>query len=79
MPDHRARAGSRQGAPDLITHHIQAVQAIVHDYTKLDSLTIASELCRRLRKVADDYLLHVNRDRPEHLEAIMAPSIVPGD
>jgi len=45
----------------------------------LASLTIASELCRRLRKVADDYLLHVNRDRPEHLEAIMAPSIVPGD
>jgi HPt (histidine-containing phosphotransfer) domain-containing protein len=64
---------------DLITHHVQAVQAIVHDHTRLDSLTIASELSRRLRKVADDYLLHVNRDRPEHLEAIMAPSIVPGD
>jgi HPt (histidine-containing phosphotransfer) domain-containing protein len=65
--------------PDLITHHIQAVQAIVRDHTKLDSLTIASELSRRLHKVADDYLLYVNRDRPEHLEAIMAPSIVPGD
>jgi HPt (histidine-containing phosphotransfer) domain-containing protein len=65
--------------PDLITHHIQAVQAIVHDHTRLDSITIASELSRRLRRVADDYLLHVNRDRPEHLEAIMAPSIVPGD
>jgi chemotaxis protein histidine kinase CheA len=65
--------------PDLITHHVQAVQAIVHDHTKLDSLTIAGELARRLRKVADDYLLHVNRDRPEHLEAILAPSIVPAD
>ena len=65
--------------PDLITHHVQAVQAIVHDHTRLDSLTIAGELARRLRKVADDYLLQVNRDRPEHLEAIMAPSIVPGD
>jgi len=64
---------------DLITHHVQAVQAIVHDHTRLDSLTIAGELARRLRKVADDYLLQVNRDRPEHLEAIMAPSIVPGD
>jgi hypothetical protein len=58
---------------------VQAVQAIVHDHTRLDSLTIAGELARRLRKVADDYLLQVNRDRPEHLEAIMAPSIVPGD
>src|SRR5690349_19379497 len=64
---------------ELITHHIQAVQAIVHDHTKLDSVTIAAELSRRLRKVADDYLVHVNRDRPEHLEAIMAPSIVPAD
>jgi HPt (histidine-containing phosphotransfer) domain-containing protein len=64
---------------DLITHHVQAVQAIVHDHTRLDSLTIAGELARRLRKVADDYLLQVNRDRPAHLEAIMAPSIVPGD
>jgi HPt (histidine-containing phosphotransfer) domain-containing protein len=64
---------------DLITHHVQAVQAIVHDHTRLDSLTIAGELARRLRKVADDYLLQVNRDRPEHLEAIMAPSIVPAD
>jgi HPt (histidine-containing phosphotransfer) domain-containing protein len=64
---------------ELITHHIQAVQAIVHDHTKLDSVTIAAELSRRLRKVADDYLVHVNRDRPDHLEAIMAPSIVPAD
>ncbi|HTO61061.1 MAG TPA: Hpt domain-containing protein [Bradyrhizobium sp.] len=64
---------------DLITHHVQAVQAIVHDHTRLDSLTIAGELARRLRKVADDYLLQVNRDRPEHLDAIMAPSIVPAD
>jgi len=64
---------------DLITHHVRAVQAIVHDHTRLDSLTIAGELARRLRKVADDYLLQVNRDRPEHLEAIMAPSIVPAD
>ncbi len=65
--------------PELITHHVQAIQAIVHDHTKLDSLTIASELSRRLRKVADEYLVHVNRERPDHLEAIMAPSIVPGD
>jgi HPt (histidine-containing phosphotransfer) domain-containing protein len=64
---------------ELITHHVQAVQAIVHGHTRLDSVTIADELSRRLRKVADDYLLQVNRDRPAHLEAIMAPSIVPGD
>ncbi len=64
---------------ELITHHINAIQAIVRDHTRLDTLTVASELSRRLRKVADEYLMHVNRDRPEHLEAVMAPSIVPGD
>jgi hypothetical protein len=64
---------------ELIAHHINAIQAIVRDHTRLDTLTVASELSRRLRKVADEYLMHVNRDRPEHLEAVMAPSIVPGE
>ena len=64
---------------ELIAHHINAIQAIVRDHTRLDTLTVASELSRRLRRVADEYLMHVNRDRPEHLEAVMAPSIVPAD
>jgi HPt (histidine-containing phosphotransfer) domain-containing protein len=64
---------------ELFTHHINAILAIVNDHTKLDSAKVASELSRRLRKVADEYLTHVNRDRPEHLEAILAPSIVPGE
>jgi HPt (histidine-containing phosphotransfer) domain-containing protein len=64
---------------DLIEHHINAIQAIVHENTKLDTVSIASELSRQLRGVADEYLAHANRDRPEHLEAILAPSIAPGD
>jgi HPt (histidine-containing phosphotransfer) domain-containing protein len=68
------------GVPsDLITHHINAIQAIVRERTRLDTASMASELSRNLRGVADEYLLHVNRDRPEHLEAILAPSIVPGE
>ena len=64
---------------DLIAHHINAIQAIVRERTKLDTLAMATELSRQLRGVADEYLTHANRDRPEHLEAILAPSIVPGD
>jgi chemotaxis protein histidine kinase CheA len=64
---------------ELIVYHIKAIQAIVNDHTKLDTATVASELSRKLRGVADEYLVHVNRDRPEHLEAILAPSIVPAD
>jgi chemotaxis protein histidine kinase CheA len=62
---------------ELIVHHINAIKAIVHEHTKLDTVSIAQALSRQLRGVADEYLLHVNRDRPEHLEAILAPSIVP--
>ena len=64
---------------ELIAHHINAIQAIVLERTKLDTISMANELSRRLRGVADEYLAHVNRDRPEHLEAIMAPSIAPAD
>ena len=64
---------------DLIAHHINAIQAIVRERTKLDTVSMASELSRQLRGVADEYLAHANRDRPEHLEAILAPSIVPAD
>jgi HPt (histidine-containing phosphotransfer) domain-containing protein len=64
---------------ELIAHHINAIEAIVCERTKLDTISMASELSRRLRGVADEYLARVNRDRPEHLEAIMAPSIAPVD
>jgi hypothetical protein len=64
---------------ELIAHHINAIQAIVRERTKLDTISVAGELSRRLRGVADEYLARVNRDRPEHLEAIMAPGIAPAD
>ena len=64
---------------NLIEHHINAIQAIVRERTKLDTVSTASALSRQLRGIADEYLTHANRDRPEHLEAILAPSIVPGE
>src|SRR6202040_3576137 len=60
---------------DLIAHHINAIQAIVHERTKLDTASVASQLSRKLRGIADEFLAHVNRDRPDHLEAVLAPSI----
>jgi HPt (histidine-containing phosphotransfer) domain-containing protein len=64
---------------DLIVHHINAIQAIVRGRTKLDSASTAGELSRQLRGVADEFLAQANRDRPEHLEAILAPSIAPAE
>ena len=63
----------------LIAHHINAIQAIVRERTKLDTVSTANELSRQLRGIADEYLTHANRNRPEHLEAILAPSIIPAD
>jgi chemotaxis protein histidine kinase CheA len=62
---------------ELIAHHINAIQAIARERTRLDTISVASELSHRLRGVADEYLARVNHDRPEHLEAILAPSIAP--
>jgi HPt (histidine-containing phosphotransfer) domain-containing protein len=64
---------------DLIAHHINAIQAIVREHSDSDKIETANELSRRLRGVADEFLTIVNRDRPEHLEAILAPSIVPAE
>ena len=64
---------------DLIMHHINAVQAIVRQRTKLDTVAMANELSRQLRGIADEFLTKANRHRPEHLEAILAPSIVPAE
>jgi HPt (histidine-containing phosphotransfer) domain-containing protein len=65
--------------PDLIGHHINAIQAIVRERTRLDTVSTANELSRQLRGIADEFLKRANRDRPEHLEAILAPGIAPGD
>ena len=64
---------------NLIAHHINAIQAIVREQARIDDTGMAGELSRRLRGVADEYLAAANRDRPEHLEAVLAPSIIPAD
>ena len=64
---------------NLIAHHINAIQAIVRERTKLDTASTAGVLSRSLRGIADEFLTHANRDRPEHLEAILAPSIAPAE
>lgn len=62
---------------ELIRHHIEAIQAIVREHNTIETAGVAKELSRKLRAVADEYLMLVNKHRPEHLEAIAAPSLVP--
>ena len=63
---------------DLIAHHINAIVAIVRENNDDGKSALANELSRRLRIVTDEFLTSANHDRPEHLEAVLTPSIVPG-
>lgn len=62
---------------DLIRHHIEAIQAIVREHNTIETAGVAQALSRKLRAVADDYLMLVNKHRPDYLETIAAPSLVP--
>jgi HPt (histidine-containing phosphotransfer) domain-containing protein len=61
----------------LVDQHVDAVRAIHREYTRSDARDLAAQLTRRLREVTDEFLVHENRDRPDVLEQIMGPSLVP--
>jgi HPt (histidine-containing phosphotransfer) domain-containing protein len=63
--------------PQLIDQHVDAVRAIYREYARSDAKQLATSLTKRLREVTDEFLLHENRDRPDVLEQLKAPSIVP--
>jgi HPt (histidine-containing phosphotransfer) domain-containing protein len=61
----------------LLDQHVDAVRAIYREYSKSDAQELAASLTGRLREVTDEFLIFENRDRPEVLEQISGPSIVP--
>jgi chemotaxis protein histidine kinase CheA len=63
----------------LIDQHVDAVRAITHKNTRGDSDSNATRLAAKLRHVTEEFLMHENRDRPDYLEQILAPALVPGD
>jgi HPt (histidine-containing phosphotransfer) domain-containing protein len=62
---------------ELIANHVKAIHAIVREHSAIDKAGVERELSQRLRAVADEYLTAVNRDRPEHLDAILSPNLAP--
>jgi HPt (histidine-containing phosphotransfer) domain-containing protein len=64
---------------ELIDQHVDAIRAIVREATRPDIAQIARALTGRLREVTDEFLRHENRDRPDVLKIVMAPSLAPGD
>jgi HPt (histidine-containing phosphotransfer) domain-containing protein len=61
----------------LVDQHVDAVRAIYREYARSDAVELAAQLTSRLREVTDEFLVYENRDRPDVLEQIMGPPIVP--
>jgi HPt (histidine-containing phosphotransfer) domain-containing protein len=61
----------------LVDQHVDAVRAIIREYTRSDAIELATELNKRLREVTDEFLLHENRSRPDVIASILGPSIIP--
>ncbi len=61
----------------LIDQHVDAVRAIYREYARSDAKELAAMLTKRLRDVTDEFLMRENHDRPEVLEQLKGPSIVP--
>ena len=63
----------------IVDQHVDAVRAITHKNTRGDSDANAARLAEKLRHVTDEFLAHANRDRPDYLEQILAPSLAPSE
>jgi hypothetical protein len=63
----------------LIDQHVDTMRAIIRENARPNVAAIAEALTKRLREVTDEFLAHVNRDRPEILKAVLSPSVAPGD
>lgn len=61
----------------LIDQHVDAVRAIYREYARSDAKELAATLTKRLREVTDEFLVEENHDRPDVLEQLKGPSIVP--
>ena len=61
----------------LVDQHVDAVRAIVREYARPDLLDVAAALTKRLREVTDEFLKTENSFRPDYLENIFAPPLVP--
>jgi HPt (histidine-containing phosphotransfer) domain-containing protein len=61
----------------LVNQHVSAVRAIFREYGRSDLAEMAGALTARLRAVTDEFLEHENSFRPDYLDSILAPPLVP--
>jgi HPt (histidine-containing phosphotransfer) domain-containing protein len=60
----------------LVEQHVDAVRAIIREYARANAEVMAVTLTRALREVTDEFLIRENQDRPDHLEAVLGPTLL---
>jgi HPt (histidine-containing phosphotransfer) domain-containing protein len=61
----------------LLDQHVSAVRAIFREYDRPYLSEMAAVLTNKLRDVTNEFLEHENSFRPDYLESILAPPLVP--
>jgi HPt (histidine-containing phosphotransfer) domain-containing protein len=61
----------------LVDQHVDAIRAVIREYARPDLFDVAATLTKRLRDVTDEFLKTENSFRPDYLENIFAPPLVP--
>jgi hypothetical protein len=62
---------------ELVDQHVDAIGAIIREYSRPDIATVATALTRKLRLVSDEFLVHENRHRLYYLEDLISPPLAP--
>lgn len=60
----------------LVEQHVDAIRAIIREYSRADAEALAVQLTAALREVTDAFLIKENQGRPDHLEAILGPTLL---
>jgi chemotaxis protein histidine kinase CheA len=63
----------------IVDQHVDAVRAIVREYSRDDIDLVAATLTTKLRAVTDEFLVRENKDRPDVLKTIRSPSLAPSE
>lgn len=61
----------------LIDQHVDGIRAIARETADRRNGSVAQALCTRLRQVTDAFLVDRNAHRPDYLEDLIGPTLVP--
>lgn len=61
----------------LIDQHVDAIRAIVREYTRPDAEELAYALTKKLWDVSEEFLTAENKDRPDCIADILSPPLAP--